>query len=91
MLHPLHYDLPTVYQTREFVLTRRPAQLRRQPRGGLPSGWRLTVAVYSGARSPPISRSQPTKFELLVNLKTAKTLGLTIPLTLLARADEVIE
>ena len=83
--------LPGVFPNREFpeaggLLSYAPS---------LAAHWRRTAVfvdkILKGARPADIPIEQPTKFELVINLKTAKTLGLMIPASVLARADQVIE
>ena len=55
------------------------------------AAWLITSRIFRGASAAELPIEGPTHFQFTVNLKTAKTLGLTIPPAILARADEVIE
>ena len=85
------YRLPAVYEWREFVESGGLLSYGQTRRENSERAAALVDKILKGARPADLPIEQPTRFELVVNLKTAQSLGLTIPPSILARADEVIE
>ena len=85
------FRLPAVYAFRNFTASGGLVSYGTNPIELWQQGASYVDRVLKGAKPADLPAQFPTKYELVINLKTAKALGLTVPPTLLGRADDVIE